>query len=284
MRPLIHFLVLTSLILATSAKGLDLTLYINKDSVEVQSNWASACSFNRTDTFDMKNAIIKLDLNEVLDLTVINQDSLAHTFTIDGLLESNNAIPSQSSAQFSLSISQAGTYRFYSNKTYGGLIGASGILLVGYTSSICFYWNLFEMNRDLSNDLARLDETTIPNNWQPENFFINGAHFPNTLSDPDAYVEVQLGDTVIISIVNSGNMEHVLHFHGFHVRILHSSDQLDRVGWIKDTVPVGIGSTLTVELIADQEGIYPVHDHNLISVTNTGFYPGGMITQINVGP
>jgi hypothetical protein len=44
------------------------------------------------------------------------------------------------------------------------------------------------------------------------------------------------------------------------------------------------GEGMTVQLVANQAGIYPVHDHNLIAVTNAGFYPGGMITQIIVDP
>jgi FtsP/CotA-like multicopper oxidase with cupredoxin domain len=78
-------------------------------------------------------------------------------------------------------------------------------------------------------------------------------------------------------------MEHVLHFHGFHAEILHASDPT-RIGWVKDTFPLDVSSTLTLKLVVDLEGTYPVHDHNLIAVTNTGFYPGGMITHIVVSP
>ena len=79
-------------------------------------------------------------------------------------------------------------------------------------------------------------------------------------------------------------MDHVLHFHGFHVEYLSTTIQTSRIGWIKDTVPLKKGEAMTVLLIANQEGIYPVHNHNLIAVTNSGFYPGGMITLINITP
>ena len=52
--------------------------------------------------------------------------------------------------------------------------------------------------------------------------------------------------------------------------------------WSKDTVPIKAGETMVLELTANLAGIYPVHDHNLIAVTNAGFYPGGMLTQIHV--
>ena len=267
-----------------NVSALDLTLHINKDSVEVNFNWASACSFNLVDTFSMKNAIIKLDVNEAFHVTVINHDSLEHTFTIDGLLENNNTISANSSEQFTVSFTDPGTYRYYSDRSYGSMIGASGIMLVGYQNSTCFFWNLFELNRDLSHELASASTDEIPSDFQPEYFFINGAHFPNTNNDADASVVAQVGDTVIISIVNSGNMEHVLHFHGFHVEMIHSSQQPERIGWIKDTLPLDLGATLTLRLIAHQEGIYPVHDHNLIAVTNAGFYPGGMLTLMSITP
>jgi len=264
--------------------ALDVVLFINKDFVEVGAEWASASAFNLTDSIKMKNAILELEPNEQLNLSIYNTDSLDHTLTVNGILESNNIIPAFSNAQFTLQFSGSGTYRYYSDVSYGKLIGASGIILVGHTNAKCFFWNLFEMNVDLSNQLANQEVTDLPIDFQPEYFFINGNYFPNTIADTDTYVEVQLGDTVIISILNSGNMEHVLHFHGFHVEVLHSNHYQNRVGWIKDSLPLDVGSTITVQLIADQEGIYPVHDHNLIAVTNAGIYIGGMLTQIKVLP
>jgi hypothetical protein len=66
--------------------------------------------------------------------------------------------------------------------------------------------------------------------------------------------------------------------------MISSSHHPERVGWSKDTVPIRMGEVLTVQLVANQVGMYPVHNHNLIAVTNAGFYPGGMITQIHVAP
>jgi FtsP/CotA-like multicopper oxidase with cupredoxin domain len=95
-------------------------------------------------------------------------------------------------------------------------------------------------------------------------------------------VQVPLGSTSYISIVNSGRMDHVLHFHGFHAEVITSSYHPERVGWSKDTFPVLRGECLTVKLTAFQSGVYPVHNHNLIAVTNAGFYPGGQLTYIEV--
>ena len=40
---------------------------------------------------------------------------------------------------------------------------------------------------------------------------------------------------------------------------------------------------MTLLLVPDQPGIFPVHNHNLATV-NTGGYPGGMITRLNIMP
>jgi FtsP/CotA-like multicopper oxidase with cupredoxin domain len=158
------------------------------------------------------------------------------------------------------------------------------MIVVGNIDYARFAWNLFDMDASLSSGLARDSVQSIPLSYQPELFFVNGAYFPDTQLDINTRVSVSLGDTAIIGILNSGGMEHVLHFHGFHVEILQASISADMVGWDKDTFPVKRGETMTVRLIADQLGNYPVHDHNLIAVTNAGLYPGGMLTRITVGP
>lgn len=268
----------------SESNALSITLHVNKDTTTTYSMLVHGCAFNSTSTFSLKNEVVYLDVNEVLDVIVINNDSLPHTFTIDGFITTANSVGAAASQSFNVSFPTAGTYRYYSDVSYGELAGASGLILVGYGTHSRFAWNLFDLNTDVAKALVNDSIQSIPTDYQPELFFINGFHFPNTLTDVDALVDVNLGDTVVIGIVNSGNMEHILHFHGFHVEILQASVSTDIVGWIKDSVPIRFGERITVKLIADQTGDYPVHDHNLIAVTNAGFYPGGMITQINVGP
>ena len=135
-----------------------------------------------------------------------------------------------------------------------------------------------QLSHDLSNQVA----TEIPFNYVPHLFFINGYAFPQILDDPNTAIEVQLNQPVVIAVANSGNMDHMLHWHGFHVEILYSAYQPERIGWIKDTFPVKKGDTMILHLIPDQLGIYPVHDHNLVTVTNLGIYPGGMLTRVTV--
>ena len=73
------------------------------------------------------------------------------------------------------------------------------------------------------------------------------------------------------------------HFHGYHVTILETTVHQKIIGWEKDTFPIFPGEAMTLLLIPDQPGMYPVHNHNLVTVT-TGGYPGGMITRLNIMP
>lgn len=269
--------------LTQSVHANELTIYLNKGEVLLQDELISVAAFNTTDVVNSKNTIIPLEIGEELVLTVVNTDTLEHTLTIDEYLETDNILPAQGEATFTLSFENAGTFRYYSDRSYGKLIGASGMIHVGLSDLSVFSWNLFDLNKTHTFELANANATSMPEAYQPELFLINGLFFPETLDDADALVNVELNESAYISVVNSGYMDHVMHFHGFHVEIISSQMHPERVGWSKDTVPVKSGDAMTFRLVANIEGVYPVHDHNLIAVTNTGFYPGGMITQIHVG-
>ena len=264
--------------------ALDVTLYINKDSSFVYGRMVYGCAFNSSETYSSKSALLRADIGEAVNLTVVNRDSMDHTFTIDGVIVTDNVIAGGGTAMLTTTFEAAGSYRYYSDRSYGALIGAGGIILVGHQPYQAFYWNLFDLSSSTTYGLASGQLTSIPEPYVPDLFYINGTHAPLTEQDQDANVRIGFADTVVISIANGGNMDHVLHFHGFHVRILDSTQRPERVGWVKDTFPVKRGEAMTVLLVADQIGVYPVHDHNLITVTNAGSYPGGMLTRISILP
>ncbi len=260
------------------------TLYIYRDTISVNGLNISSCSFNDSPQFSLQNAIIKLSPGETLDLTVVNNDSKPHSFIVDKHNLTNNEISAGDSKVFQLTFNDPGTFRYYSDETYGRMIGGSGIIAVGFVGEANFYWNLFDSEAQLSHNFSDETASELPPDFQPDLFFINGYTFPNTLTDTTGYVQGQVGEEIIISIVNSGNMEHVLHFHGYHVEILSANINTRYIGWVKDSFPLKCGEAMTVKMIPDKEGEYPVHDHNLIAVTNAGFYPGGMITFLNIQP
>jgi plastocyanin len=175
----------------------------------------AAASFNFSSTFEMKNAIVEVDVDADVQFIVHNNDSVPHTFTIDGVLESDNTIQPGTFEEFSISFSESGTHRFYSDLAQGKWLGASGSILVGYNGNPTFHWNLFDLQTQLSHDIQQGITDAIPSDYQPEMFLINGAFYPETLDDEDTFITGAIGDQIIISIVNSGLMDHIFHFQGF---------------------------------------------------------------------
>ena len=259
------------------------TLYINRDTVDQAANLIHYCSFNNTPAFELSNAPLEVNSNDTLEITIINTDSLIHTFTINTIIETGNTIFPNDTATFQLEFGSNGTYRYFSDVSYGKLLGASGNILVGYSNYTHFFWNLFEAKISLSDSLATGLATGIPNYYKPEVFTINNFIYPATTTDSIGFVTANVGDSIIISVVNSGQMISPFHFHGYHVKIIEASIYQKYVSWEKDTFPIFPSEAMTLLLVPDKPGLYPVHNHNLTTVA-TGGYPGGMITVLNIVP
>ncbi len=257
------------------------TLFINKSVVTVGAYNPVFCAFNTSPTFELKNPNYAINLNDTLLITVINNDTIEHTFTIDGLITQNNYINAGNTVSFTVKFSQAGSFAYYSKVPYGKQLGASGIIQVGYTQHKNYFWNLFDQEESLSLELANGLVTSPNSTYRPQLFTINNLTYPATTTDMDGAIEEMVGDTIIISVYNSGKMHHTLHFHGYHVTILNAKKYSQYIGWSKDTFPVLIDELITLQLVPDKPGMYPVHDHNLVTVT-TNAYPGGMMTKIHI--
>ena len=260
------------------------TLYIMKQQTTIGFNTTHFCCFLPENNFSRTNAGLQLGLGETLDLTIINLDTLDHTFTIDGVIGSNNVIPALGELDVQIPQLPEGTYRFYSSPAYGRSLGASGVLQVGYEQYKRYSWNLFELDVSLSDSIALGQTSTIPPGYLPSYFTINGNFYPGTSTDTLTAISGTVNDTIIISVVNSGNTSNSFHFHGYHVTILNSNKNALQIGWIKDSMPILKEEAVTFMLVAYQSGFYPVHAHNLVATTTGGIYPGGMITTINIDP
>ncbi|HIP36888.1 MAG TPA: hypothetical protein EYG85_08540 [Crocinitomix sp.] len=260
------------------------TLYINKAPYTLGSFTFQACVFNDSVNFKLENVIIELNEGDDLQLHVVNNDILEHTFTVDGIVDANNNIPAGGVKDFSLSFTTIGAYRFYSDKFYGKHLGASSIIMYGYENYPRYYWNMFEQSASLSQDIATQQVNTIPFTYQPDIFTINLKVYPDLENDIHAKINQQVGDTIYITVLNSGKMFHTLHFHGYHVEIITASINSKYNGWSKDSFGILIDEILLLRLVPDQPGLFPVHEHNLINVTTNGVYLGGMLNLLNIQP
>jgi hypothetical protein len=260
------------------------TLWINTGDWHQSQDTMSVLRFNETAVFDTSNVALITSADASLFLTVINTDTEPHDFGVDGLWSLGLDILPNDTTTFEIPPMEMGTYRYFSSDLRGVYLGLSGVLKVGLNMPHQFHWNLADCMPERMDSISSGGELLDDAPYVPRYFSINSYTHPHTALDANGYVALDLGDTCTISIVNSGFMDHVLHFHGFHVEYLSTTIQTSRIGWSKDTVPLQQGEGVTLLLIANQEGIYPVHNHNLIAVTNSGFYPGGMLTHINITP
>jgi len=275
-------LVLPSLVYGTTSYD---TLFINHGTEEYAFLDYHFLAFNSSDEESARNHPVYFEA-DTLVLTVFNRDSVSHSVSVDALgFESESIAPLQSETVVLNFEDNDGVYRLYCSSPRGWMLGASTILLKGYGNAESrYFWNLYDQEHGLDSLILDESVSSIPiSGYRPSAFTINGNIYPNTVSDTSALVQNAVGDEVIIAIVNSGKMSHTLHFHGFHITILTASLDSHREGWIKDTFNLLPGEAMTIKLVPHQPGHYPVHNHNLIAV-NTGGYPGGMITMLQIEP
>lgn len=259
------------------------TLYLNREDVTMGNNLVNRCVLNNTAQFNQANAYLDVEVGDLLELTIYNTDTVDHQFEVANL-NTLGTIAAGGNATYTVFCDNFGTYGIRATDPIGDILGAFAVLRVGLMNEQAFIWNLWEINDQFSHDVGNGIVTGIPSTYRPNTNIINGMVYPATSSDPLTAVTGNVADTIYISVVNSGNFVHTLHFHGYHVKIVQATLHSDKVNWVKDTNPVHKNETLTFQLIPDKPGMYPVHDHNLVSVLTQNTYPGGMITTLNIQP
>ena len=279
-----YFLFLFCCLLATLSYCVNInqTLYINSGYyLAVDSSQFPYSSFNEDTNFQAENQRIIIAPNDSLFLMVINTDSITHGFNIKNYAGINKTIPAGDTAYISCSFASNGIHIYYDSYNYPSnrYMGLGGMIVVENSSASRFFWNIKE-HQKLWNDSISTGATVPWQNYHPDYFTINGKSNPHINSDSTARVIGKLGDTIRIYIANTGQSVHSLHFHGYHSNIIYSSKHPTHVGRLKDTFSVYSMESLILELIPDQKGEFPVHDHNLVAVSGGHIYPNGMFLTI----
>jgi hypothetical protein len=258
------------------------TLYFNRGQfVSYTQDTIPAVAYNTVPSYNKRNAILIADPAMALDLVVINNDTATHGFAVKGITSGNIILPG---ASLTLSLTlPAGVYPYYDDYLYPrySAMGAAGMIVSGVSGDKAFFWNLQSLQQSWNEDLA----VGLPVDWTnhyPDFFTINGNSYPDTEMDSTAYITGNVGDTLMIYVANNSRIIHSLHFHGYHVRIVQYSQSSAWIGRIKDTVPIRSGETMTLELVPDKPGMFPVHDHELLAVTSKKWYPYGLRTMIEI--
>ena len=262
----------------------DLRVVINAGSLETpDAQTFPYIAFNYADTFQVDNAVFQVSPGQTVNINVVNNDTNPHNFQVKGLSLSAAAIAPGDSATYSFSFPAEGAYIFYDDLSGqdNSYMGMAGFFDVQNFAGRRFYWNIKE-HQSLWNFLLNSGGSVTYPDYEPDYFTVNGKSYPDLQADTAAIVTGVVGEAMRLTIVNTGLQKHSIHFHGYHLNIIYSSKYPSHVGRSKDSFPVDQYETLVLELIPDKPGSYPVHDHNLISVTGAGEYPNGMIGYFTI--
>lgn len=263
--------------LSNSAKEVQTTLYINRGTFTTVNNTTfPSLAFNTTPVYSTLNAVIHFIPGDTLIVTVVNNDTSVHGFTVKDYAGISALInPSDSITDTLFSATQR-LFIYYDHYNYpdNRYLGLAGMICVSDQTTRKFYWNIKEHQTQYNNDLA----SGNPVDWtsyEPDYFTINGNSFPDLQNDTTARVTGNVGDTILIFVVNTGQSTHSIHFHGFHCRTLFSTQSI-QTDWEKDTYPARSMEGYLLLLLPDKAGQYSVHDHNLVAVSGGGIHPNGM--------
>lgn len=251
---------------------------------------------------------------DTINVTIINTLQTAHSFVIDGLVDSG-VIAGGTTKTISFTASRAGSFMYYDkvNAPYNRLCGLHGGMAIMprdsstelYPGSPTFKYQKFWVFNDIDpvwNSAVRNGQT--PNTpYIPRYFTINGlygrppgapgSHDPNldSITDPRSALHGHIGDRTLIRVMNAGMAQQAVHTHANHMEWLTSNGVVRPDVWKKDIIPLD-GNKGQIDVIFPFEtppdswppvstGVYPMHLHTEMSQTaGGGFYMFGSMTDI----
>lgn len=284
-----HFLFLIAFALITpcflKATKVFQNLFINRGTLTTVKNTTFPfLAFNSTNTYNSLNTVVSCVKNDTLIITVNNNDSTLHGFTVKNYPGISYTISPSSNITCTLIPTQRSIYTYYDHLAYprNTYMGLAGMITVkDKTNDKVYYWNLKE---HLTTYNQQLGYSVNWNNYYPDYFTINGKSYSQIQLDPTAKIQNQVGDTIYIYVQNTGQSMHSLHFHGFHTEAVYADCKLIKQNWIKDTWGMFSMDAIVMRLIPDKTGKYSVHDHNLVAVTGGNTHPNGMFTIMQIDP
>lgn len=259
------------------------TLYINRGIfTTVMATTFPYMAFNNTAIFSSQNEVINISTTDSLQIKIINNDTINHGFNVQNYPGINQTILPGDSVVVTLYFGIESIWVYYDqlNPLNNMYMGLGGMICVSNSTQQKFYWNIKEHQTLYNNEIA----IGNPVNWlnySPDYFTINGKSFPDLQNDTTAVPVVNLGDTILIFVANTGQSKHSIHFHGFHATAQYSFNPLN-LNWSKDTWPLKSMDCFIWRVVFDKLGRYSVHDHNLVAVSGGGIHPNGMFLIMEV--
>ncbi len=246
-----------------------------------------AKTFSTSTSFSENSDTFIWSKGDDVNLKVVNLDTDAHSFKIDGYIDFGN-IPAGDSIEQNIQLTTAGVFRYYdnSNQPYNEYVGLSGLIHIKELTdnSTYFYWDLREIDSVWNAEIISNSAQPTLTDYEPDYFTVNGKSHPNVNGDPIARPVGNVGQEFKIVILNNGLSIHSMHFHGYHLTIEDDSKKAINIGRSKDTFPIYPSEYLVLSCTPDKPGEYPVHDHNLAAVSSGQVYATGMFLTLNIAP
>lgn len=230
---------------------------------------------------------------EAVTVTVYNQNNRSHNFVVKGLSSDATSIPAGGSRTYTFTTSKAGVYLYNDTLNnnvnremglYGAVVvRADGGIKKAWTGGPSFdaerLWVVSEMDKPRWNDVAGNGGTVSTGTYKPNYFLMNGQGGFDAMHDPNSVLDVTAGQTGLLRIVNAGQFDHALHFHGNHFTVIDRDGTRLTSPEAGDTYNIKPGTTAML-LYKQPAGIYPMHIHSAQMETANGVYLNGVATLV----
>jgi FtsP/CotA-like multicopper oxidase with cupredoxin domain len=274
------------------------TLFITPGTLAI--NGAGGATLNVWGYTDVSGAnpmvpgpVLEAEEGDSVTVTVYNQHSQSHNFVVRNLTTDATSIPAGGSRTYTFTTATAGVYLYHDtlDNNVNREMGLHGALVVraaggvkrAWTNGPTFdaerLWVVTEMDKPRWNDVAAAGQTVNTSVYRPNYFLMNGQGGFDAMHDPNSVLEVTTGETGLIRIVNAGQFDHSLHFHGAHFEIIDMDGGRLTDAEPGDTINMKPGTTAMLRY-TQPAGIYPMHIHSAQMETANGVYLNGVATLL----
>jgi FtsP/CotA-like multicopper oxidase with cupredoxin domain/plastocyanin len=282
------------------------TLYV-RDDLRTMPDGATIPVYGFADGPEQPAAVpgptLTANAGELVEVTLINDrdpTGTGHGFgvpSIEGPISGPAVVRPGETGVYTFRVPQAGSF-WYTDPvdpslrrlgSYGALIvsppdGSNAVFAGGPIFDKQYTMVLSEFD-SAAHEQARLAGGVVAASagYVPNYFLINGLSYPDTEADPASMVHAERGDKVLIRAINVGQLPHAMHLHGYHFILAARGGAVVPQPPLKDTVLILPGESYDLLFVADQEGMFPFHDHFETANTNNGVWLGGMHTMVATG-
>ncbi len=236
--------------------------------------------------------LIEATQGQSISIEVVNNNNRSHNFVIQGVTSDTGSIAPGQSKTYTFTPSNGGVffYRDTLNSNVNRSMGLHGALIVrsnsnnrvwdnGPSYNIERLWVLADMDVPRWNNRASAGQSVSTGTYRPNYFMINGQGGFDGMHDPNTVLEGNSGQVGLVRIVNAGQFDQSLHWHGNHFQVIsRNGTHLSNFEW-QDTINVKAGQTMMV-LYQLRNGIFPMHVHTAQMETANGVYLNGTATLI----